>query len=62
MTELRFVDLPGWEADDHEAALACFRISARRMAARPYTTKLIGIDAAVLAGAGAAALAQNFTG
>lgn len=61
-TELRFADLPGWGADDHEVALACFRISARRMAARPYTTKAIGTDAAALASVGEAALSRSFSG
>lgn len=59
---LQYAELEGWEADDHEAALACFRISARRMAARPYTTKEIGVDAAALARIGEAALAGSFSG
>lgn len=45
-----FGELAGWDGDDHTAALACFRISARRMAIKPYTTKALGIDAGDLAG------------
>ena len=59
---LRFSNLPGWQEDDHAAALACFRISARRMAAKPYTTKKMGVDAAALAKAGVAALALEANG
>lgn len=55
---VRFADIPGWDADDHAAALACFRVSARRMAQKPYTTKALGPDATGLAEAGALALAM----
>ena len=44
-----FEAIAGWRDDDHAAALSCFRISARRMAERPYGTKALGIDAAKLA-------------
>jgi membrane-bound lytic murein transglycosylase A len=55
----RFEEIAGWAGDDHAAALACFRISARRMAERPYTTKAMGIDSSHLANAGRAALALD---
>ncbi len=51
-----FSQLPGWNGDDHGAALACFRQSAIRMAQKPYTTKQLGIDAAGLAGLAPTAL------
>lgn len=54
-----FRELPGWEEDDHVAALSCFRVSAKRMAQRPYTTKLLGTDADALAVAGMASLALD---
>lgn len=54
---LEFNRIEGWETEDHVAALSCFRISARRMAEKPYTTKKMGVDAAGLARAAIAALA-----
>lgn len=54
---VRFSDIPGWRDDDHAAALRCFRVSARRMVEKPYTTKELGADAAALAAIGAEALA-----
>jgi membrane-bound lytic murein transglycosylase A len=57
-----FADIDGWSGDDHEAALACFRISARRMAVRPYTTKALGVQGAALARIGEAALSGSFAG
>ena len=53
---LDFRMLSEWAADDHAAALSCFRVSARRMKEKPYTTKKLGIDALVLADAAKAAL------
>lgn len=44
-----FDDMEGWAGDDHAAALACFRISAKRMVERPYSSKALGVDAAALA-------------
>lgn len=52
-----FDELPNWTGDDHAAALSCFRISARRMAERPYTTKALGISSPALVRAAEAALA-----
>jgi len=52
-----FGGIEGWAEDDHAAALACFRISARRMTERQYTTKALGVDAAALALVGGRALA-----
>lgn len=57
-----FAQIAGWGEDDHAAALACFRISARRMAERPYTTKALGVDARALAAAGVKALALGEVG
>lgn len=51
-----FTQITGWSSDDHVAALACFRISARRMIERPYSTKALGVDAQRLAAVGARAL------
>ena len=46
---MRVADLPGWEADDHEAALEAFRLTARRHLERPLrsrpSTPLNGFDA-----------------
>ena len=52
-----FSAIKGWENEDHLAAFSCFRVSARRMVTRPYTTKSLGIDGEALARAGTAALA-----
>lgn len=52
-----FRDIPGWKSDDHAAALACFCVSAARMAKNPYTTKPLGADALRLAAIGRKALA-----
>ncbi len=57
-TEVDFGAIEGWEADDHDAALACFRMSARRSAVRPYTTKALGVSGALLAAIGESALSQ----
>ncbi len=54
-----FSGLDGWSDEDHVAALSCFRVSARRMEQKPYSTKLMGVDAVGLARAGAAALALD---
>ena len=43
-----FDAMAGWADDDHAAALNCFRVSARRMAERPYSTKSLGIDGGAL--------------
>ena len=53
---VEFDAIAGWSRDDHAAALACFKISARRMIEKPYTTKALGIDAKLIAGLGALAL------
>lgn len=53
---LTFDRLEGWRNEDHKAALSAFRVSARRMAERPYTTKQLGVDAAALASIGKMAL------
>jgi membrane-bound lytic murein transglycosylase A len=53
---LSFSDIAGWNDDDHTRAFDCFLVSARRMQQRPYTTKLLGTDAASLARAGKIAL------
>ncbi len=58
LTAVEFGAVEGWEADDHDAALACFRMSARRTASRPYTTKALGASGPVLAAIGVFALAQ----
>lgn len=52
-----FAALEGWPADDHAAALTCFRRTALRMAERAYATRALGIDANALAKAAHAALA-----
>lgn len=44
-----FDGLSRWQEDDHEAALSCFAVSARRMLERPYTTKAIGASSNQLA-------------
>lgn len=56
LKKISFSDIDGWELEDHAAALACFRVSARRMSERPYTSKALGINAGRLAAAGEAAL------
>jgi membrane-bound lytic murein transglycosylase A len=61
LVEVSFAAIEGWREDDHVAALACLRISARRTALKPYTTKALGIDAAGLARIGALALSQSFS-
>ncbi len=58
---LSYGELAGWGEDDHAAALACLRISARRTALKPYTTKALGTDAAQLARINALALSQDFS-
>ena len=62
LVEVAWSELEGWAGDDHQAALACFKVSARRMRERPYTTKLLGTDAAALARVAAAALEQDASG
>ena len=54
-----FGAMTGWPADDHAAALACFRLSARRMVERPYTTKALGIDGVALREIGEQSLAAD---
>ncbi|MGB7287240.1 MAG: murein transglycosylase A [Salaquimonas sp.] len=54
-----FAAINGWQDEDHLAALSCFRVSARRMQERAYSTKTLGVDGALLAKAGNAALAIN---
>jgi membrane-bound lytic murein transglycosylase A len=49
LVETAFGAIPGWGADDHAAALAAFSASCRRMIARPYSTKSLGVDAGALA-------------
>jgi membrane-bound lytic murein transglycosylase A len=39
----RFADLPGWEEDDHAAALAAFRRSALHILEKPYRNGALGI-------------------
>jgi len=56
MVKTEFSILKGWLEEDHLAALSCFRVSARRMATKPYSTKKLGVSAENLAKAGAAAL------
>ncbi len=56
LVPIDYAQIAGWPDDDHVAALACFRISARRMVERPYTTKALGVDARGLAAAGRRAL------
>ncbi len=51
-----FDRLAGWAEDDHGSALSCFRISARRMAERPYSRKAFGVDPLELAEIGRRAL------
>lgn len=51
-----FGSLAGWREDDHAAALVCFRLSARRMVERPYTTKSLGVSGAHLTAAARSAL------
>ena len=53
---IAFSDIAGWHADDHVAAMAAFRISAGRMAKRPYSTKRFGAESVLLASAAAEAL------
>ena len=57
-SRLSFDDLAGWNDDDHVAALSCFRVSARRMAEKPYSTKQLGVNAGALAVIGMDALAM----
>lgn len=38
---LDFAQLPGWQADDHAAALAAFRLSAARALRRPYRRRAL---------------------
>lgn len=52
-----YAAIEGWRDDDHAAALTCFRISARRMQERAYTTKALGIDGQDLRHAARLALA-----
>ncbi len=54
-----FSDIPAWQNDDHSAAMAAFRVSAERMAKRPYTTKRFGAESALLAAAAARALSLS---
>ena len=56
---IAFSDIAGWHADDHVAAMAAFRISAGRMAKRPYSTKRFGAESVLLASAAAEALALS---
>ena len=56
---VEFSDLANWWHDDHAAAMAAFRISARRMAERPYSTKRFGAESTQLAVAAAKALALS---
>ncbi len=44
-----FGDIDGWENDDSQAVLACFKMSSRRMIERPYSTKQFEIDGERLA-------------
>jgi membrane-bound lytic murein transglycosylase A len=61
LVAIPFAQIEGWREDDHVAALACLRISARRTAVKPYTTKALGIDAGELARINALALSQSFS-
>jgi membrane-bound lytic murein transglycosylase A len=51
-----FDALPGWQNDNHLEAFEAFRTSARRMAARPYSTKAMGVSGELLSHAAALAL------
>lgn len=50
-----FSELPGWEDDDHAAALAAFRRSALRALEKPYRTGALGVEASSFDDAFAAA-------
>ncbi|MBH0237723.1 murein transglycosylase A [Methylobrevis albus] len=57
LTPTRFAALGGWDADDHAAAFAAFRLSAARILEHPPSTKGFGIDGAALLAPARAALA-----
>ncbi len=57
LIETTFDKIKGWQDEDHLAALSCFRVSARRMRERHYSTKLLGIDGETLADLAKSALA-----
>lgn len=40
-----FSQIPNWSNDDHFAAFRCFLQSAKRIVEKPYSTKLIGVNA-----------------
>ena len=44
LEEIDFARLSGWEADDHAAALAAFRLSAARALERPYRSRALTTD------------------
>lgn len=44
-----FGDIPGWEADDHDAAFAAFARSAAHALKTPYRTGSLGVEAASFA-------------
>lgn len=46
---ISFEDMEGWRSDDHEAALSCFRVTARRLSLQPYPTGRLGVTSAALA-------------
>lgn len=52
---LAFSDLPGWEDDDHAAALAVFRRSAEYLLGNPVKTRALGVSGDALR-----AIAQDF--
>lgn len=55
LRQASFADLSGWAADDHAAAFAAFRRSARHAAEKPYKSGSLGIAAQAFADAFAAA-------
>lgn len=43
--KLQFSEISQWSQEDHLAAFNCFKLSARRMVEKPYSTKVLGISA-----------------
>ncbi|MBL4893158.1 MAG: MltA domain-containing protein [Rhizobiaceae bacterium] len=60
LQKIEFSAIAGWDTGQHASALICFLQSAARMAAKPYSTKSLGVDALALAAIGSKAL-ERFT-
>lgn len=44
LNPILFHDIPNWDKEDYIAAINCFKISAKRMVEKPYSTKLLGTN------------------